>query len=57
MVDLRLVALAFVLGAAPAQARPGDLDRGFADGGRSAYQRKTGGYVAGLVLLDGRRRC
>jgi hypothetical protein len=30
MVDLRLVALIALLAAAPAQARPGDLDRGFA---------------------------
>ena len=38
-----------------ALAAPGDLDRGFANGGRAAYLPERGGYVAGLALLDGRR--
>ena len=55
MVDLRLVALLTLLVAAPAQARPGDLDRGFAGDGRTAYGVDGGGAVYGLTVTDGRR--
>ena len=55
MVDLRLVALLTLLVAAPAQARPGDLDRGFAGDGRTAYAMDGGGAVYGLAVVDGRR--
>ena len=46
---------ALLLAATPAAARPGDLDRSFASGGRVAYAFASGGYVAGLVLQDERR--
>ena len=55
MVDLRLVALLTLLAAAPAQARPGDLDRSFAGDGRTAYYMEDGGAVYGLAVTDGRR--
>ena len=55
MVDLRLVLALFLLLASTAQARPGDLDRSFGDRGRTAFLRDSGGYVAGLALVDGRR--
>ena len=53
---VRLLTIAvFLAFAAPASAAPGDLDRGFADGGRAAFTFESGGYVAGLALQDGRR--
>ena len=47
--------LTFLLAAAPAQARPGDLDRSFAGDGRTAYDMEGGGAVYGLAVADGRR--
>src|SRR4051794_15840000 len=48
--------LVLLVAAAPAHARPGDLDRGFANGGRVAYKVwGTGGSTAGLTLVDGVR--
>jgi hypothetical protein len=55
MVDLRLVLALFLLLASTAHARPGDLDRSFGDRGRTAFLRDSGGYVAGMALVDGRR--
>ena len=55
MVDLRLVVALFLLLASTAQARPGDLDRSFGDRGRVAFMRESGGFVAGMSLVDGRR--
>ena len=55
MVDLRLVLALFLLLASTAQARPGDLDRSFGDRGRVAFLRESGGFVAGMTLVDGRR--
>ena len=50
-----LTVSAFLLIAAPAHARPGDLDRSFADGGRIAYRVGLLGGAAGLALPDGLR--
>jgi hypothetical protein len=51
-----LTVFAFLLAAAPAHARPGDLDRTFANGGRAAFSVfGNGGAATGLALPDGRR--
>jgi uncharacterized delta-60 repeat protein len=53
---LTVSALIVLLAAAPASARPGALDRTFADGGRVAFDPDgSGGFTAGLALRDGRR--
>jgi hypothetical protein len=50
-----LTVLAFLLISAPAHARPGDLDRTFADGGRVAFRIGYSSGAAGLTLPDGLR--
>ena len=49
-----LAVFAVLLAAAPAHARPGDLDRSFANGGRIALPLDYG-TVSGLALSDGTR--
>ena len=47
---------AFLATVGSAQAKPGDLDRSFADNGRAAFKVfGSGGGIAGLALIDGRR--
>jgi hypothetical protein len=56
MRRLVVTVTAFLLLAAPAHARPGDLDRSFANGGRAAYKVfGLGGAIESLALLDGGR--
>ena len=51
-----LLILVLLVTAAPAHARPGDLDRSFASGGRIAFKVwGEGGAAAGFALVDGLR--
>jgi uncharacterized delta-60 repeat protein len=53
---LRVCVLLFALLAAPAAAKPGDLDRGFGHGGRIAFAGGDGYSDASDVALDGAGR-